>query len=517
MMRYLISFCLFFISLNLLSQGENDSVKIEITNAGKGINSEFSDFAPVISADGSVMIFTSRRPVTEKDIKKKKETLETIYSSEYDWGFEVWSDAKRLSETVNIPSFNNSAIGLSADGQRMLLYKDDVKGNGDIYESVLEGTEWSKPEKLPSPINSEHHESSAAYSPDGNTIYFVSTRPGGSGGRDIWYCTKLKNGKWGDAKNMGKDINTDKHEEGVYMHPDGITFYYGSQGHDSKGGLDIFMTVKKGIKWTKPVNMGEPINTTGDDVYFVIEASGKYAYYTSAHEGGMGEKDIYKVTFKRIYKDEAKKSGPKLILLKGVITDEKDGHPLEATIQVIDNEKHEVLSTLVSNSSTGKYLVTLPAGKNYGIYVNAKEYLFHSENFDVHDTSDYTEVIKDIALKKLEVGSQIVLNNIFYDFDKSTLRDESKTELDKLTELLTNNPSMKIEISSHTDSKGSDDYNLKLSQARAQSVVDYLIGKGIKPERMTAKGYGESSPRATNDTEEGRQQNRRTEFKILSK
>jgi outer membrane protein OmpA-like peptidoglycan-associated protein len=501
-----------------ISFSQNDSIKIEITNAGKGINSAFSDFAPVISADGSVMIFTSRRPFTEKEKKKNKEVLETIYSSEYDWGSDTWADAKKLSEKVNIPSFNNSAIGLSADGQKMLVYKDDEKGNGDIYESVLNGTEWSEPVKLPAPVNSDHHESSAAYSPDGNTIYFVSNRPGGMGGRDIWSSTILpKNGKWGDAKNLGKEINTEKHEEGVYLHPDGKTFYFGSQGHNSMGGLDIFTTVKKGVKWSKPENIGAPINTVGDDVYFVIEASGKFAYYTSAHEGGLGEKDIYKVTFTQIYKDETKSKGPKLILLKGVISDEKDGHPLEATIQVVDNETNEILSTLTSNSSTGKYLVTLPAGKNYGIYVNAKEYLFHSENFDVNDTADYTEVIKDIALKKLEVGSQIVLNNIFYDFDKSTLRPESKTELDKLTELMNNNPTLKIELGSHTDSKGSDDYNMTLSQARAQSVVNYLIEKKIDVKRLVAKGYGEAKPRATNDTDEGRQQNRRTEFKILSK
>jgi len=516
-MKFTFVFLFVVFTTSLFSQ--NDSVKIEITNAGKGINSPFSDFAPVISADGSVMIFTSRRPVTEKDKKKNKETLETIYSSEYDWGFNVWSDAKVLSQTVNIPGFNNSAIGLSADGQKMLLFKDEDKTKGDIYESVLNGTEWSKPVKLPAPINSDHHESSAAYSPDGNTIYFVSDRPGGIGGRDIWYCSILpKNGKWGEAKNLGKEVNTAKHEEGVYLHPDGKTFYFGSQGHNSFGGLDIFTTEKNGVKWTKPVNMGEPINTIGDDVYFVIEASGKYAYYTSAHEGGLGEKDIYKVTFNRIYKDEASKNkGPKLILLKGVISDEKSGAPLESTIQVIDNETHEVLSTLTSNSSTGKYLVTLPAGKNYGIYVNAKEYLFHSENFDVNDTSDYTEVIKDIKLKKLEVGSEIVLNNIFYDFDKSTLRPESKTELDKLTELMNNNPTLKIELASHTDSKGSDEYNMTLSQARAQSVVNYLIEKKVDTKRLVAKGYGEAKPRSTNDTDEGRQQNRRTEFKILSK
>jgi flagellar motor protein MotB len=395
----------------------------------------------------------------------------------------------------------------------MLLYRDDISGNGDIYESQLQGTQWTEPVRLPEPVNSEQHESSASISPDGRTIYFVSDRDGGQGGRDIWYCTQDAAGKWGDAKNIGDPINTRDDEEGVFIHPDGKTIYFSSKGRFTYGGYDIFKSELQNGVWSEPENMGEPINTTGDDFFFVIDAKGTTGYYTSSMKGGFGDKDIYKITFSPI----KKKKGPKLILLKGIISDELNGKPLEASIEIIDNEKNVVLFKLTSNSATGKYLVSLPSGKNYGISVNGKGYLFHSENFNVLDTASYIEINKDIQLKKLEVGNKIVLNNIFYDFDKATLRPESIHELERLLALMKDNPTLKIELASHTDSKGTDEYNLKLSQARAQSVVDYLISKNISKDRLVAKGYGESVPIATNDTDEGRQLNRRTDFKILSK
>jgi outer membrane protein OmpA-like peptidoglycan-associated protein len=207
----------------------------------------------------------------------------------------------------------------------------------------------------------------------------------------------------------------------------------------------------------------------------------------------------------------------KLTILKGIITDAKNGKELEAAIDLIDNDKNEVLATFKSNSATGKYLVTLPSGKNYGIAVKKDGYLFHSENFNLPDNADYQEFSKDVALKKIEVGSVIVLRNIFFDFDKATIRPESANELDRLIKLLQDNPTLKIELGSHTDSKGSDEYNMKLSDNRSKSVVDYLITKGIPAGRLVAKGYGETKPIDTNDTDAGRQNNRRTEFKILEK
>lgn len=496
-----------------------DTVKITIINSGKAVNTTYPDYAPVISADGQMLVFTSRRPVTEKEIKKAKMGMENIYVSYYDEKKKKWSDTKRLEAPVNQEGRHNSAIALSNDGQKMLLYRDDESGNGDIYESRLEGEKWSAPVKLPEPVNTREHESSASYSPDGRSIYFVSDRKNGSkGGRDIWVCRLDKNNKWGAAENLGVPVNTDQDEEGVFIHPDGKTLYFSSKGQQGNGGYDIFKSVLEDGKWSTPENLGPQINTPDDDVYFVLAANGQNGFYSSAKPGGMGDKDIYEIHFTPVKpKKEKEPVGPQLTLLKGTITDEITKAPLESFIEIVDNVKNEVITTISSNASSGKYLVSLPSGKNYGIVVRAKGYLFHSENVDIPYSAGYQEVIRDVQLKKLEVGKSIVLNNIFYDFDKSSLRSESRSELERLVALMNENPTLSIELSSHTDNKGTDEYNLKLSQARAQSVVDFLIGKGIRKERLVAKGYGETVPIATNDTDEGRQQNRRTEFKVLSK
>jgi outer membrane protein OmpA-like peptidoglycan-associated protein len=307
------------------------------------------------------------------------------------------------------------------------------------------------------------------------------------------------------------------------------------------GGYDIFKVTFENGKWGVPQNLGWPINSPDDDVFFVISGSGRRGYYASEKEGGYGEKDLYMITFLGPEKNpelsnednliasiaspvkemQMQKSvvseGPSMTLLKGVITDAFDGKVLEANIELVDNVKNEVIATFKSNSATGKYLVSLPSGRNYGIAVKRDGYLFHSENFDIPLASGYQEVEKDIPLKNVAVGTKIVLKNIFFDFDKATLRPESTNELERLLKLLNDLPTLKIELGGHTDSKGSDEYNIKLSQARCESVVNYLVVKGIAKDRLVAKGYGETQPVATNDTDEGRQLNRRTEFTILSK
>lgn len=513
---FILSCCVFYAVFVFGQKSDtikiNDTVKVVITNLGSEINSAFPDYAPVISADGSLLIFTSRRPVTAKEKEKNKEAKEYIYSSSFSDSLNKWGVAAMLGVTINQPDRNNSAIALSNDGQRMLLYRDDIYGDGNIWESQLHGKDWSDPVELPEPVNTRYHETSASFSPDGKTIYFVSDRPGGHGGLDIWMCTQDEQGTWGKAINLGTKINTSSDEEGVFMHPDGKTLYFSSKGHKSSGGYDIFKSVFENGIWSEPENLGSYINTPGDDVYFVLTADGTTAYYSSVKKDGFGENDIYSFRYIRTEKEK----GPALTLLKGTITDEVTGDSLEAKIIIKDLELNTEVTTINSNSVTGKYLVSLPSGKNYGISVNADGYLFHSENINIPLSTGYQEIIKDIQLKKIEVGKKIVLNNIFYDFDKSTLRNESVSELDRLVLLMTENPLIKIELSSHTDNIGPDDYNLTLSQARAQSVVDYLIGKGIDKTRLVAKGYGKSVPVASNDTEEGRQQNRRTEFKILS-
>jgi outer membrane protein OmpA-like peptidoglycan-associated protein len=437
---------------------------------------------------------------------------------------------------------HDSNCGLSADGQKFLIYKD--VNRGDVFISELEGTEWSKPDRLNKNINTDYHESSSCFSPDGNTIYFVSDKPeGGLGGRDIYKATKDLKGRWSESINLGNVINTSLDEEGVFLHPDGKTLYFSSKGHSSMGGYDVFKSVldEQTQTWSEPQNIGYPVNTTDDDVFFTVSASGKHAYYSSIRPGGYGEKDVYRITFlgeeKRmltatednliaslsesikedVSAQKLEVQEAQLTLLKGIIFDDKTNKPISATIEIIDNTKNEVIASFKSNSVTGKYLVSMPAGKNYGISVRKEDYLFHSENFDLPKTAEYNEVTKDIKLKNIAVGNSIVLKNIFFDFNKSTLRNESENEIQQLTKLLTDVPTMKIEISGHTDNRGSDEYNKNLSNQRAKAVYNRLIEKGIDASRLTFIGYGEEKPIATNDTEDGRQLNRRTEFKVLAK
>lgn len=495
-------------------QGNSDSVKISIKNIGVAINSSaFDEYAPIISADGLMMIFTSRRPVFGTSGEKGAQELENIYVSYYDENIKRWKEAKMLGKTVNQPGKNNSAIALSNDGQRLLVYRGDPDGN--IYESVLKGEEWSEPVKLPEPINSDRHESSASISPDGRTIYFISDRKGGQGGLDIWLCRQDNSGNWGKAENLGPTINTSKNEEGIFIHPDGKTLYFSSKGHNSMGGYDIFKSVFENGKWSTPVNLGPPINTPHDDMFFVLTADGKTGYYsTSSIQGKNDKKDIFEITFDDFKK---KKSDTRLTLFKGVIIDNDTKKPLETSLEITDNEKSEVIANLKSNSATGQFLVSLPAGKNYGIAIKKEGYLFYSENFNIPKSASFKEVHKRILLQKIKENNILTLKNVFYDFGKATLSPESISELNQLVKLLNISTSIKIEIAGFTDNQGSDKFNLVLSQARSQAVFDFLYAAGISKDQMIPKGYGASNPVATNDTEEGRQQNRRTEIKILEK
>lgn len=499
-----------------MCSAQDDSVKIDIRNLGTDVNSPYAEYSPVISADGAVMLYTSRKPNTEKDIRKNKPGMEMIYMSTWNSSGLKWNVSAPAPSPVNVGGRNNVVLGLSNDGQRMMIYRDDDAGNGNIWETHLDGMTWAEPELLPDPINTPSHESSASLSPDGKTMYFVSTRPGGLGGRDIWISTKDAQGNWSAPVNPGAAINTKDDEEGVFIHPDGVTLYFSSKGHKSYGGYDVYRSTRVNGMWTQAENLGKPVNTPGDELFYQLTADGRKAYYASSGQPGcIGDKDIYEITYTPIAKE--KDRGPKLTLLKGTVTDSITHKPLAARIDIYDNEKNELVTSVYSNSATGAYLVSLPAGKNYNITATAPGYLFHSDNVLVPDSSSYKEVRKDIELQKLEVGSSIVLNNIFFDYNKATLRPESYAELNNLLKLMQENPTLVIEISGHTDNRGTSEYNKKLSKDRAQAVVDYLIAKGIPSNRMTYAGYGFDKPVVPNTSEENMQLNRRVEFKIISK
>ncbi|NLA24516.1 MAG: OmpA family protein [Bacteroidales bacterium] len=519
--------------------------RVFIDNLGSNINSAYPDYAPVIAADESVVIFCSRRPggVGDQIDPNDLHYYEDLYISYYD-DKKGWGPARNMKELNT--EFHDAPVGLSPDGQILYTYKGVP--DGTIFESYLKGSRWSKPKALNKNINTKYDESDASLSPDGKILYFVSNRPDDGfknksyGGRDIFFSELDKKENWGRAKNIGNVINTKYDERGAFMHPDGRTLYFSSQGHESMGGFDIFYSeLDDDGNWGKPVNLGYPINTPDDDVFFVAAANPRYGYYSSAREGGMGFQDVYRITFLGPEKFIACGSEDNLLagsettveqkveisqavqvrkvrltILKGTITDYISEEPVEAEIEIVDNEKKETISVMSSNSHTGRYLVSLPSGKNYGIAVKAPDYLFYSENFDIPASQDYQEVTKDIVLSKVAVGSKIVLKNIFFDYDKATIRSESEVELTRLLTLLQAYPKMRIEIGGHTDSHGSLQYNTKLSNDRAKAVVDYLVEKGISASRLEYKGYAFNEPIATNDTDEGRQQNRRVEFKVLS-
>lgn len=493
-------------------------VNVKIESLNDAINSANEEYVPVITADESELFFTSRRPETtggNTDLAIA-DYYEDIYTSKLENG--KWTKAENMGKPVN-SEYHDATVGLSLDGQKLFIYRDNKKGIGNIYVTEKKGTEWTEPTELPEPINSKNQETSACYSPDGNTIYFVSNRPNGKGGKDIYKATKDKEGNWGDAENLGATINTAEDEDAIFLHPDGKTLYFSSRGHVTMGGYDIFKSVNEKGRWTTPENLGYPINSADDDVCFVLTASGDYGYYTSIKAEGKGKRDIYRVAFL----DEINK--PKLTLLKGTVTDRKTGEPLFSKVEIYDNTEDKLVGTFESNSATGKFMVSLPAGKDYGISVKAKGYLFYSENFNIPDDAAFQVVEKHIKLDKLEVGKKVVLNNIFYDYNKATLRESSANELKKVIELLNANPKMKIEFSAHTDSRGGDAYNKNLSQERAQSCMDFLVKNGVAKTRLIAKGYGETQLLVTDAEiekltsevakEDAHQKNRRTEFKII--
>ena len=519
-------------------------VRVFIDNLGPNINSKYSDYGPVISTDESMMIFTSRREgSTGGEIDFDNQYFEDLYIA-YNEGKNRWAPAMNMKKLNT--NEHDASVGLSPDGSILYTFKGTPDGN--LFESKLKGEDWTKPKELNKNINTRYHETSISISSDGKLLYFVSERPkdeygtASKGGKDIFVSERTAKGEWGPAKNLGSPINTEYDEEGVFIHPDNRTMYFSSKRPGTIGGYDIFYSeLGDDGEWGEPVNIGIPVNTPEDDVFFIVAGSGRYGYMSSAREGGYGMQDIWRITFLGperpmlagtednliassnasiqtvVQQETVEIKKVRLTIMKGTITNAETEAPVEASIEIVDLEKDEIFASLESNASTGKYLISLPSGKNYGITAKAEGYLFHSENVDVPATSSYQEIIKDIKLKPINVGATIVLANIFFDFNKSTLRDISKTELDNLVKLLTvDYPKMTIEIGGHTDNVGSLEYNTKLSGNRAKAVVDYLIAHGVEKSRLSYKGYAYQVPIATNDTEEGRQQNRRVEFKILS-
>lgn len=515
-------------------------LSVDIESLGEEVNSEQGDYFAAVTADESMLLFTSRRPGSYGSEDDEGQYPEDFWICNKDTAGN-WTEPRNLGEPINSSS-HEGIPALAADGQKIYFYMSGDQGDGNIYESTISGETWSEP-AMTRFCSYEHWETQPTISSDGNKIFFISTRDKkDADNSDIFYATRKRSGKWSKAKKMSDVVNSKYRENSPFIHPDGKTLYFSSEGHGCVGGFDIFKTVYNVEEdtWSPPVNIGYPINTKENDYGFILNALGNRAYFHSNREGSLGRQDLFVAYLtgkpkpappvaavvdqeepEEVEMEKVEEAAPEtvaataVVTVTGTVTDEDTGEPIEANIQMQNLTTSDYVADMSSNSKSGKYLVVLPVGSNYGIAANAKGYLFHSENFDLPENAAAAIIKKDIKLKKVKVGKKIVLNNIFFESGKSELNTESTLELERMIAFMGKEKKLKIEISGHTDNVGSDASNQSLSLARAKSVVAYLSSNGIEGERLVAKGYGEAQPIATNNTDEGKALNRRTEFKIV--
>lgn len=486
--------------------------KVIIKNMGAGINSKYDDYSPALSADEKKLMFTSRRDHStgfgNEFSKKDQEYYEEVFVTERKDS--SWTDAKSLGSKVNGRK-HDASVSTSADGHKLIVYKSHHKTNGDLYYSNLKKKGWAKPKRFGGDINTTSFEPSATINIAENLLIFSSDRPGGYGGLDLYICRLLPTGKWGKSHNLGPKINTKYDEDAPFLQADQKTLHFSSSGHNSMGGYDIFTTEHDDVHnhWSEPVNVGVPINTPDDDIYFIWNKDGNTAYYASIKPEGFGGHDIYQM--------EVPKATNPVVMIKGSVTDKKTKKPLNALIQIniYSIATGKEVGVFNAIDASGKFLFAIPHNDEYGLRVEAEGYTFYSEHFTAPKVMDYFEIEKNIELEPIEVGHKIVLNNVFFDYNKSTLRPQSEPEIKAVVDFMTKYDFMRVEIGGHTDNIGSFEYNQKLSDARAQEVRKRLISLGIQSGRLTHKGYSYSKPVETNKTPEGRQLNRRTEFLIL--
>lgn len=521
-----------------------------IVNIGREINSEYEDYAPVMNESEDEIIFTTRRRDgnLNANVADDNKPYEDIFMAKKVNG--VWSYAANIGDKVNTP-YHDSNLALSADGKTLYILKDD--GGGDIYYCTqTPDGKWGAPVPLPGIINSSFEEKSITISKDGKTLYFSSNRPGGFGGTDLYKATKDAKGNWANVKNLGPKINTPFDEEGPFIDYDMVTLYFSSKGHKNMGSYDIFKSVYDPVKndWSEPENLGYPINTPDDDIFYVVSADGKRAYYSSVRDDGLGYTDIYLITTPEGMKDaettplveattpevpvtpvaetpkQPEKEQPKpveksaeLKPLRYVVrvTDAGTRTTVPAKVSLKGLNDNVVVGSTTTEPGVYEFRITSAAAKDYRLSVEKEGYAFINQTVNIRGAGPQEQTLnRTVELRKLNVGTTSVLRNIYFDYDKATFKTESYSDLNKLEQMMRQNPNIRVEIAGHTDSFGHWEYNKALSQRRAEAVKDFLTKKGIDPRRITAVGYGESRPLASNDDEqEGRELNRRVEFKVI--
>ncbi|TDW95712.1 OmpA family protein [Dinghuibacter silviterrae] len=470
-------------------------------NLGDSVNTRASEYLPSLTLDGNTLIFTRNVNGNNEDFYESHRGPDG-----------KWSLARPLEGDINTPD-NEGAQNISQDG-KMLVFtgcnRPDGFGSCDIYYALRTKQGWSTPMNIGEPINTEFWESQPSLSPDKRDLYFAARDPSGFGGSDIWVSHRLPNGAWGNPQNLGTNINTKGDESCPFIHADNQTLYFTSNGLPGYGGTDLFVVRKDSTgHWGKPMNLGYPINTIDNEGALTIAADGKTAYYAADRSDTRGGLDIY--TFE--VRDSIRPF--RTLWVKGKVFDKKTREGLPSGVDLTDLHGGQAIARAQTDEE-GNYLITLPVGKEYAFSVHRKGYLFYSAHFDFTGKAPDSTYEVDIPLQPLETGAAIVLKNIFFDTKKFDLKPESIVELEEVVSLMKENPTLKIQISGHTDNVGQDKDNMVLSNARAISVINYLMTHGVAPYRLAAKGYGATHPIADNATEAGRALNRRTELSVVS-
>ncbi len=495
-----------FRSAEFAQQNKSAVNSFKLRPLGDTVNHFVMQYFPVLTADQSQLIFTRRAGNGAND----DEDL-VVCSKDADG---KWKYPVSISKNINT-RLNEGTCTISADGRKLIFTSctgRDGIGSCDLYETKKIGNDWTVPKNLGRNVNSAEWESQPSLSADGRTIYFVSDRRSGMGRRDIWISTLDESGQWTRAVNAGKQINSQYDEISPFIHANNQTLYFASNGLPGFGGYDIFQSEKDAVGWTTPKNIGAPINDHEDQFSLFITADGKKGYYSheETHESGFSTSKIYELVIPLENQVRFRSN-----YVKGIIRDKISQEPLTAKIELVNLRNNVVESLVESDSITGEYLMVLTQGAEYALYVNKQTYLFKSYNFNYSEVRDFEPIVVNIDLERAKEGSIAILNNIFFDVDKFDLKEKSIPELEKILRFLQANPAMRVEIGGHTDNSGSAVYNRQLSEKRASSVYSYLIQRDINKARLVPKGYGPDQPVAPNDTEEGRQKNRRIEFRII--
>ena len=477
-------------------------------NLGPKVNTDQMDYFPSISANGNKLVFTHRNMEGEdKD--------EDFWYSERDSAGAPWSDSQPLKGYLNTPA-NEGAQSITSDGEIIFFAacnRPQGFGSCDIYASFYQGDGmWSEAVNMGKNINTNRWESQPSISSDGRTLYFVRGKDDNSKKMDIYYSELGENGRWQKAQKIPGEVNTEFQDVSPFIHFDNQTLYFSSNGHPGMGDQDFFVSRRRPDgSFGEPENLGYPINSSNEDFSLIVAPDGKTGYF--AREGGkdgVGMLDLYS------FELPPEVQAIKIAYVKGKVIDKKTREPISTELEFSDlqNENQQVRD---ESGKDGKYFTVLPGNSDYALSIQEPGYLFYSKNFTLTGDNAETAYVLNVELIPIEAGTKVKLENVFFAFDSYELKPESYVELKKVVEFLKANPSVRISIEGHTDSKGDAAYNKELSLNRAKAVYEYIAQQGIAKDRLEYEGYGAEQPVATNETEKGRALNRRTEMKILNK